>query len=92
MLSWHEDIIQKFYTQLRHYLTRTKEIVDMMLQREMLTFEEHDHLHSIDNLYVVNENLLKLLLEKSSDAYNCFLEALRFHNQTHLFELLHTSG
>jgi len=88
----HVDIIKKFYTQLHHYLTRTVEIGNKMLQHGKLTPVEHTGIFQSKNLYTNNDKLLKLLLNKSSDVYDCFVEALKEYKQTHLYKLLHTSG
>jgi len=88
----HVDAIRKFYTQLYYYLTRTVEIGNMMLQNGKLTPVEHAGIFQSKNVYSNNDKLLKLLLDKSSDVYDCFVEALKEYKQTHLYQLLHTTG
>ena len=93
ILGEHVEIIRKFYTQLCHNLTRTVEIVNMMLQSDTLTSAEHEGIIILNNnIYIMNDQLLKLILNKSSEVYESFIEALRVCDQTHLYQLLHTSG
>jgi len=91
-LGGHVDVIKKFYTELYHYLTRTLEIGNTMIQYGKLTPAEHEGIFKSKNVYTNNDKLLKLLFKKSSDVYDCFVEALAMHQQTHLYQLLHTSG
>jgi len=64
----------------------------MMLQNGKLTSAEHEGIFQSKNVYTNNDKILKLLLEKSSDVYDCFVEGLKEYKQTHLYQLLHTSG
>jgi len=63
-----------------------------MLQNGKLTPAEHVGVFQSNNVYTINDNLLKLLLDKSSDVYACFVEALKEYKQTHLYQLLRTPG
>jgi len=91
-LGGHVEVMKKFYTQLHHNLTRTIEIANMMFQKKKLTHAEHEEIFQDKNVYTINEILLKLILDKPPDVYDCFLEALKRYNQTHLYQLLRTSG
>ena len=92
IITGHVEVMKKFSTQLRQNLTRTVEIVNMMHQKDKLTSAEREGILQHSNIYTINDNLLKLIMNRPADVYDCFLEALKDYQQTHLYQLLHTSG
>ena len=88
----HVKIMKKFYNPLLQYPTRTVEIGCMLLERYQLTPQEYAQVFQSKNHYIVNDNLLRVILEKPTEVCECFVEALNTYNQTHLYQLLHTAG
>ena len=55
-----------------------------MLERNQLTVAEYEKVFQSNNHYIVNDNLLKLILDKSTEVFDCFVEALKDRKSTRL--------
>jgi len=65
------------------------DIVAHMYQRQKLSARELEHLQQFHSTPIrASEELLNIIIRKSSDVYQCFLESLQETNQHHVYQML----
>src|SRR6218665_2918397 len=88
-LEKHEIRIRCQYNQLLNNLTSVPDIVAHMYQRQKLTAKELEQLQQFHSTPIrASEELLNIIIRKSSDVYQCFLESLQKTRQHHVYQML----
>ena len=88
-LEKHENRIRCQYNQLLNNLTSVPDIVAQMYQRHKLSFKELEHLQQFQSTPIrASEELLNIIIRKSQDVYQCFLESLQMTRQHHVYQML----
>ena len=60
-----------------------------MFQNEKLTLKEQEHVRQFHSTPIrASEELLDIVMVKSRDAYECFLESLKKTKQYHVYQML----
>src|SRR6218665_164488 len=88
-LEKHENGIRCQYNQLLNNLTSVPDIVAHMYQRQKLSAKELEHFQQFRATPIrASEELLNIIIGKSSDVYQCFLESLQKTRQHHVYQML----
>ena len=84
----HVKIIQENYVFLIENVDPMSGLLDQMFQLQSLTNRELEEIKTKEMNYKKNEELMSLLLRKSYDYYQHFIEALETTNQKHIVKEL----
>lgn len=85
----HWKRVSAKFNQIVNLITSVREIAGSLFEKEMINQDELESIQSLDSTPVrASTELLTVLMRKSKDAHDMFLETLIKTNQLHIHQLL----